>query len=696
VSSPLRLATGRVFAGDFKVLRPLRSGGQGSLYVVDQLSTGRQRALKLMLPDLVAQPASRKRFELEAKIAARIRSDHVVESIASGVDPETGTPWLVMELLEGEDLGLYLKRKKRLSAPSVLEIYSQLCHALGEAHRQGIVHRDLKPENVFLAAPRRRGVPFMVKVLDFGIARVVAESTISGATAASLGTPMWMAPEQTMPGGPIAPSTDVWPLGLLAFRMLTGYHVWKALYDPGASVMMLMAEAFMHPMPSASERAEHYGCNASLPPGFDAWFAKCVARAMEDRYPDAAEAFGALEPLLVAFGEETPAPSVQGVRSGSPPMSFDRTTPEPLSAPQSATPDRDGGFVPQPPRKADLADSEKMDSAKDNASEPPREAALSDAPSERETMEPPAPDRASPAPNPTDAEALGAGATDEPVQATPLPSAAPGRRRALAIAAALLAAVVGIGAFAVARGPRMAPRVDTAASVAPAATAAGTAAVEPTSAPSATGRRCLPARRAAPRSRRSPPSLCRCAGARAFASSRVPSASATTTAATACAGVGPAVRTRRCAIPTGMGSDEDRPPSLPDHFLILDHAEHAIQAERLAPRQADRPREVACRLPEARGDHAEIMLLRVHGAGLEDEVDFPFGRPHAPRRERALLVVGDHPLRDRVELAVDPDRTLGRADEALHQVQATRSAVCARPSAKAHRQVERRARKPLV
>ncbi len=312
MSGPLRLVAGSIFAGDFKVVKPLRTGGQGSLYVVEQVSTSKLRALKLMLPELVAQPTSRKRFELEAKIAARIQSDHVVESIASGVDPVSGTPWLAMELLEGQDLGTYTQKKRHLSPDEVLEIFSQLCHALGEAHKQGIVHRDVKPENIFLATPRRRGVPFMVKVLDFGIARILAESqTISGATTTGLGTPMWMAPEQTVPGGPVAPSTDVWPLGLIAFRLLTGYLFWKAPYDSGASVMMLMAEAFMHPMPTASERAEHYKCKDRLPPGFDEWFARCVSRPMEPRFANAAEAFAALEPLLVAVCEEVPAPATR-------------------------------------------------------------------------------------------------------------------------------------------------------------------------------------------------------------------------------------------------------------------------------------------------------------------------------------------------------------------------------------------------
>jgi eukaryotic-like serine/threonine-protein kinase len=469
VSGALRLANGRVFAGDFKVLRPLRAGGQGSLYVVEQLSTGRQRALKLMLPELVAQPASRKRFELEAKIAARIRSDHVVESIASGVDAESGTPWLVMELLEGEDLAHYIKRKKCLGASEVLEIFSQLCHAVGEAHRQGIVHRDLKPENVFLATPRRRGVPFMVKVLDFGIARIIAESTVSSATTSSIGTPMWMAPEQTIPGGPIAPSSDVWPLGLIAFRLLTGHLFWKAPYDASASVLMLMAEAFMHPVPLASERAEHYKCKDRLPPGFDAWFAKCVARKMEDRYPDAAEAFGALEPLLVPLREETPEPSK---RSGSArlPEGFDPATLDPYGpdsvpfvGPRAEIAPRAAGAqeVTGPGRKT-----------WDGAPELAAEAVLSAVPSD------PAPAPISSDGAQPDAAASDASATDEPVQtATPVSSGF-GRRRALMVVAATLGAALVLGVVALVSSSS-APR---SARAVPAATASKAASAEAPSA----------------------------------------------------------------------------------------------------------------------------------------------------------------------------------------------------------------------
>jgi hypothetical protein len=125
-----------------------------------------------------------------------------------------------MELLRGEDLANYGTRVGPLGPAQVLDIFRQLCHGLGAAHAAGLVHRDLKPENVFLAASRHVGVPYTVKLLDFGIAKVVQETRRNVTEA--VGTPMWMSPEQTEAGHSITPAADVWGLGLIAFRLRAG------------------------------------------------------------------------------------------------------------------------------------------------------------------------------------------------------------------------------------------------------------------------------------------------------------------------------------------------------------------------------------------------------------------------------------------------------------------------------------------
>src|SRR5262245_25889972 len=136
------IAKGTVFGGDFRVEEPLNQGGMGAVYIDTQLSTGRRRALKVMQPELVNDPNLRARFDLEKKIGANFSSEHLVEVIAASTD-DREIPWLAMELLEGEDLHSFLKRRRILNLAEVREVFTQLCHALAEAHAKGIVHRDL-------------------------------------------------------------------------------------------------------------------------------------------------------------------------------------------------------------------------------------------------------------------------------------------------------------------------------------------------------------------------------------------------------------------------------------------------------------------------------------------------------------------------------------------------------------------------
>ena len=289
------LAPGSVFAGDFEIVEPLAEGGMGALYVARQRSTGALRALKLMQRDLVRSPALREKFEQEARIGARIESDHVAQVLAAGVDAASGMPWIAMELLRGETLAAYAERVGPLQAPHVVAIYQQICHALGAAHRQSIVHRDLKPENIFLATPRAVGVELMVKLLDFGIAKVVAEATSSQTGA--MGTPMYMAPEQYQGRG-IGPWTDVWALGLIAFYLLTGKSYWRSVGGTTSAPAALMYEVCMEPIVPASARATELGVTLLLPEGFDRWFARCVARETADRFSDAGEVLQGMRAMM--------------------------------------------------------------------------------------------------------------------------------------------------------------------------------------------------------------------------------------------------------------------------------------------------------------------------------------------------------------------------------------------------------------
>jgi Ca-activated chloride channel homolog len=289
------LVPGTIFGGDFKVERLLGEGGMGAVYLAVQQSTATPRALKLMQRELVQDPQLRERFEQEARIGARIESDHVVQVVGAGIDAPSGIPWMAMELLRGLSLDDYLAARGALPPGEVRFLYEQLCHALGAAHAQGIVHRDLKPPNVFLSVPRVVGLAYVVKVLDFGIAKVLAEAKTT--RTAAVGTPMYMAPEQYK-AGKVTAATDVWALGLIAFELLTGHSYWKEARGGNATPASIMYETCMGELPAASARADELGLGLTLPDGFDAWFARAVCREPTSRFADAAQAFAELGPVL--------------------------------------------------------------------------------------------------------------------------------------------------------------------------------------------------------------------------------------------------------------------------------------------------------------------------------------------------------------------------------------------------------------
>ncbi len=295
------LSPGEIVGEQFRVERPLAEGGFGEVYVATQLGTGKARALKVLRPEVARDARTRDRFIQEARIGARIASDHVVEVVAAGIDPARDAPWLAMELLEGETLEDRVRTRGPCSAAEAAAIFGQLGHALGTAHAAGVVHRDLKPENIFVATARRHDVPFTIKVLDFGIARLLAEARDATMSSQAIGSPLWMAPEQLAQGVGIAPATDVWALGLIAFFALSGRSYWQSGNVPSPSVMSLVHEIATAPIVRASERAALLG-GPTLPAGFDAWFARCVARDPRARFRDGGEATASLLAVLGAGG----------------------------------------------------------------------------------------------------------------------------------------------------------------------------------------------------------------------------------------------------------------------------------------------------------------------------------------------------------------------------------------------------------
>jgi serine/threonine protein kinase len=273
-----------LIAGRYRVVRLVGKGGMGDVYEVEHVHTGQRLALKVISSAAMGGDGV-ERFKREARASSRIKSDHVVRVTDADVAPELdGAPFLVMELLEGADLETLTTDGPAAPADVVLWL-DQVVRALGLAHDLGIVHRDLKPENLFLTR-REDGTP-LVKILDFGIAKVVADGqkTRSGQV---LGTPLYMAPEQADPAAsPPTPRTDLFSLGLIAHRLLVGKPYWK-----DGTLPQLVTQILYEPMVPPSAR----GC--PLGPRFDAWFLQACARDPEKRFASAREQIAALAAAL--------------------------------------------------------------------------------------------------------------------------------------------------------------------------------------------------------------------------------------------------------------------------------------------------------------------------------------------------------------------------------------------------------------
>jgi serine/threonine-protein kinase len=287
-------ARGVVIAERYELERPIASGGMGSVWGARHKQLGVPVAVKFMAPELAGDAVSVARFEREARAAAQLSSPHVVHIHDYGV--EDGTPYIAMELLEGEDLGSRLKRLGRLDLPTTAAIVTQIAKALGLAHRAGIVHRDLKPGNVFMA---RVGDEEVVKVLDFGVAKqlgvqapVIGENTTTGML---LGSPGYLSPEQAR-GGTVDGRSDLWSLGAIAFVALTGKKPFV-----GASVGDVIAKICADPLPVATEVAP------DLPPAVDGFFARAFARNPDARFAHAAAMAEALRQLAEVEGSVTPS-----------------------------------------------------------------------------------------------------------------------------------------------------------------------------------------------------------------------------------------------------------------------------------------------------------------------------------------------------------------------------------------------------
>ncbi len=281
-------------AGKYEVLDLIGRGGMGSVWRGRHTSLGTMVAIKFVDPEYAQSREARSRFVTEARAAATIQSKHAVQIYDHGMTDD-GRPYIVMELLVGEPLDKRIERLRHVSLQETARVLSQVCRALQRAHDAGIIHRDLKPENIFLVRSLDDDDE-VAKVLDFGIAKIKAPpgeqpATSSTKTGAVLGTPYYMSPEQARGLRNIDHRTDLWSLGVIAYKCVTGILPFE-----GESVGDLLVKICTGPVPTPSLTLP------GLPPSFDAWFSRALEREPERRFSRASEL---AEGLALAAGLST-------------------------------------------------------------------------------------------------------------------------------------------------------------------------------------------------------------------------------------------------------------------------------------------------------------------------------------------------------------------------------------------------------
>jgi serine/threonine protein kinase len=282
------IGPGARISGSIRLIELLGVGGMGNVWVAEHALLETRVAVKFMSREFAKDPAWTARFASEAKLAARIKSPHVA-SILDFSTTEAGVPFIVMELLEGQDLETRLAAERKLGIEDTTRVLVQLCRALGKAHGLGVVHRDIKPDNVFLVSGDD-GI--LVKVLDFGIAK--DQNTAQGVTVAgtTMGTPSYMSPEQLFSPKDVDFRSDLWSTAVLTYRCLTGELPFAG--DSFGSMCLSVHGGVFAPASSVDE---------SLPRELDGWFQRALALEPSARFQSAGEMADAYLAVLDHAGQ---------------------------------------------------------------------------------------------------------------------------------------------------------------------------------------------------------------------------------------------------------------------------------------------------------------------------------------------------------------------------------------------------------
>jgi eukaryotic-like serine/threonine-protein kinase len=300
----LSYGPGRMFASQqitpsLRLVRQLGEGGMGSVWAAHHDGLGVEVAVKFVSKVLASDPSALARFKREATAAARLASSHVVRVFDHGVTTEA-IPYIVMELLLGEDLGDRIDREGALPLGDVTTVVQQSCKALSKAHQLGLVHRDIKPDNIYLT---HEDDELLVKILDFGVAKQsIGGSMEMTSTGAMMGTPYYMSPEQVLSAKHVDHRADLWALAVVAYHALTGQRPFEA--DTLGALCVKINDGRFAPL-----RALRTDVPAALEP----WFARALARDPEQRFQSAKELATAFAAAASAMTTSAPQGSFQPV-----------------------------------------------------------------------------------------------------------------------------------------------------------------------------------------------------------------------------------------------------------------------------------------------------------------------------------------------------------------------------------------------
>jgi len=289
------LCVGAVIDGRYQILRSLGHGGMSTVFVARDERLGRDVAFKVLEPNLAHSREVVKRFVNEARTLARLDSPHVVRVLDTGTTPELHDlplPYMVLELLHGEDLRAYGERPRVPSVTQAVGYMLQACEGLAAAHAAGVIHRDLKPENLFIE--RQLDGRELVKLLDFGIAR--SPVSLNGLTqsGATIGSPRYMSPEQLSDASAADVRSDIWSLGVVLYELLAGVPPFRA-----QSTLELCSQILMR-KPVRLDRAR-----SDVPRGLAQVVHRCLELEPERRYANVGELARALAPFTGDGGLDT-------------------------------------------------------------------------------------------------------------------------------------------------------------------------------------------------------------------------------------------------------------------------------------------------------------------------------------------------------------------------------------------------------